>query len=277
MTVCESTGDLIMILTLAEEGNLNRQIELTAQTNMAQVADIVTRLALNLASLHDDIRMCHRNIHPENILSVDEDYFLVDYRFSTSIQESSKVTQSSMVHYGRVPYIAPEVREKGIYSEKSDVYSLGVIMWQLISGVIFPPSPDVLLGASHIYRIEWVPGVSRWYQELAMACLEPNPEHRPSAEEIGLIARKIAVSCQHQEPDQSWISYVVNRQAKTKSHIDKWLDHQDLKGTATASRVYTLDELPNTDALLNHVPFHCRPFDPDNISYQIESEKNEQI
>jgi hypothetical protein len=150
-------------------------------------------------------------------------------------------------------------------------------MWQLISGVIFPPSPDVLLEASHIYRIEWVPGVSRWYQELTMACLEPNPEHRPSAEEIGLIARKIAVSCQHQEPDQSWISYVVNRQAKTKFHIDKWLDHQDLKGTATASRVYTLDELPNTDALLNHVPFHCRHFDPDNISYQIESEKNEQI
>lgn len=101
MTVCESTGDLMMILTLAEDGNLNRQIQKAHKTSFAKIADIVTRLAFNLASLHDDIGMCHRNIHSENILCVDEDYFLVDFRFSTSADEASDVTKQSQVHYGK--------------------------------------------------------------------------------------------------------------------------------------------------------------------------------
>lgn len=100
MTVCESTGDLMMILTLAEDGNLNGQIDKAGQTNFEKIADIVTRLAFNLASLHDDIGMCHRNIHAENVLCVDEDYFLVDFRFSTASNEATEVTKSNQVHYG---------------------------------------------------------------------------------------------------------------------------------------------------------------------------------
>jgi tRNA A-37 threonylcarbamoyl transferase component Bud32 len=100
MTVCESTGDLMMILTIAEDGNLSTQIDRAGQTSFAKIADIVTRLAFNLASLHDDIGMCHRNIHSENILCVDDDYFLVDFRFSTAANEATHVTKSSQVHYG---------------------------------------------------------------------------------------------------------------------------------------------------------------------------------
>lgn len=101
MTVCESTGDLMMILTIAEEGNLTRQIERTGETSFCKIADITTGLAFNLASLHDDIGMCHRNIHSENILCVDDDYFMVDFRFSTAANEATHVTQSSQVHYGK--------------------------------------------------------------------------------------------------------------------------------------------------------------------------------
>lgn len=101
MTVCENTGDLMMILTLAEDGNLNRQIEKANKTSFAKIATIVSRLAFKLANLHDDIGLCHRNIHSENIISVDEDYFLVDFRFSTASDEATKVTQSSQVHYGK--------------------------------------------------------------------------------------------------------------------------------------------------------------------------------
>lgn len=91
----------MMILTLAEDSNLNRQIEKTTETSFAKIVDIVTRLAFNLASLHDEIGMCHRNIHPENILCVDDDYFLVDFRFSTASNEATLVTRLNGVHYGR--------------------------------------------------------------------------------------------------------------------------------------------------------------------------------
>jgi tRNA A-37 threonylcarbamoyl transferase component Bud32 len=77
------------------------QIEKANKTSFAKIATIVSRLAYKLANLHDDIGLCHRNIHSENIISVDDDYFLVDFRFSTASDEATEVTRSSQVHYGK--------------------------------------------------------------------------------------------------------------------------------------------------------------------------------
>lgn len=182
---------------------------------------------------------------------------------------------------GRLPYIAPEVR-KGLFSEKSDIYALGVIMWQLVSGITFP-SPEIILADPTVYRIEWIPGVPRWYLELAMACLEPRPENRPDAEEIGLIARKFAVS--PHSPDMlvhhdDWTAYASRRRDEERSHRQRVspsspsrtpLDANSLlrvrspPGNAgdenmTASRVYALRSLPSLENMIN-MPFHHRPFD----------------
>ncbi|KAI9302647.1 kinase-like domain-containing protein [Cunninghamella echinulata] len=292
MTVCESTGDLLMIGTLAEGGNLESFIErpIGDTLDLTSVADIVTRLAFNLASLHDDIGMCHRNIHPQNVLCVDDDYLLVDYRFSTASNEATEVTKQSKAHYGRFPYIATELRQ-GVYTEKSDVFSLGVIMWQLISRINFP-SPEVILDAPEIYRIEWVPGIPTWYFELIMACLEPKPENRPDAEEIGLIARKYAASEQRTSPDdQDWVNYVNRRREACKRHQESYkqrLHHHNVNGTLTysnagheqqqisnlnedeetgASRLYTFRNLPSNESIFN-LPFHHRAFDPSRISVE---------
>lgn len=261
MTVCESTGDLMMILTLAEESNLNGQILKTSETSFTKIVDMVTRLALNLASLHDEIGMCHRNIHPENILCADDDYFLVDFRFSTASHEATQVTRTNGVHYGRLPYIAPEVAQ-GEYTEKSDVYSLGIIMWQLISGVLFP-SPEVLLASPELYSIEWVPGVCQWYQQVTMACLEPQPENRPTAEEIGLILRKAGNVSSSSPTD--WKAYVTKRQEQLVSQ------QNNTTGT-TCSRLYTLEECALSRSLFSHVSFTNRPFDADSIAFQVVEE-----
>ncbi|KAI9492871.1 kinase-like domain-containing protein [Zychaea mexicana] len=296
ITVCESTGDLLMIATLSENGNLEHRINKPVQfgLDMVNATDIVIRLAFNLASLHDEIGMCHRNIHPGNVLCADDDYFLVDFRFSTASNQATDVTKSSMGHYGRIPYIAPEVRE-GIYTEKSDVYSLGIIMWQVVSGIEFP-SPELLFDAPDVYRVEWIPGVPEWYQELMMACLEPRPENRPTAEEIGLIMRKYAVSTQSdkmQVHQQDWVAYATRRRTECKVHQERWASSQTpsyVNGDRyrfnnesgepeavtmssknekeiqmmTASRVYAFRSLPCTEFV--SLPFHQRPFDATNWS-----------
>lgn len=166
-------------------------------------------------------------------------------------------------------------------------------MWQLISGVVFP-SPEVFLDAEDVYRIEWVPGVPRWYQELTMACLEPCPEHRPLAEEVGLIARKFAVSPQSEQMrvhQKDWIAYATRRREACQAHQQRWSN----KGTSatsaatsantgsggdliptrnkeeddmmmmTPSRVYEFRNLPSLDTLIN-LPFHHRPFDAADLS-----------
>lgn len=148
-------------------------------------------------------------------------------------------------------------------------------MWQLISGVTFP-SPEIIADSPDIYRIEWVPGVSRWYQEVTMACLEPLPENRPTAEEIGLIMRKIASKTNKSiAQDEGWKTYVINRRQKCELHLQQFNASRATKlgePTTTASRVYTLNEFSQTsELLLVNVPFHHRPFDADSIAFNIES------
>jgi serine/threonine protein kinase len=155
---------MMMIMNLAEGGNLEDHIKRDplADSEMESIVNIALRLAISLSSLHDDIGFCHRNIHPRNIIHADSEYFLVDYRYSTPCEEATAITRASKAHYGRVPYIAPEVR-RGLYTTRSDVYSMGIVLWQLVSKVLFPAS-DALLENPHIYRVESVPGVPKWFE-----------------------------------------------------------------------------------------------------------------
>ncbi|KAI8391148.1 kinase-like domain-containing protein [Radiomyces spectabilis] len=263
LTVCESTGDLMMVMKLSNDGNLEdhmQQLPL-GDLDLKTIVGTILRLAANLADLHK-AGMCHRNVHPRNIICTDSDYFLVDYRFSTPSLESSSVTTLTKAVYGRLPYVAPEVRQ-GVYTEKSDIYSLGVIIWQLVSKVIFP-SPDVLLDGSHdpnslVYIIEPVPGLPEWYQKLYIACLEPRPENRPDALEICQALQPIHDSLEYSVPLNPLVTkYIVARRADVADHLRTYAK---IKGIVSASttRLYTLTNLPSTSHFIS-LPFTQKPF-----------------
>ncbi|KAG2228149.1 hypothetical protein INT45_009195 [Circinella minor] len=268
LTVCESTGDLMMVMKVSNDGNLEDHMNLLplGDLDLKTITGTILRLAANLADLHK-VGMCHRNVHPRNIVCTDSDYFLVDYRFSTPSKESSSVTALTKAVYGRLPYIAPEVRQ-GIYTEKSDIYSLGVIIWQLVSKVIFP-SPDVLLDGSgnvtsnedYVYRIDTVPGLPEWYQKLYVACLEPRPENRPDANEICQALQPIHENLEYSVPLNSGVTeYIVARRAEVADHLRTY---SKVKGIASASvtRLYTLTNLPTI------LHFFSLPFT--NVRFQV--------
>ncbi|KAI8097806.1 kinase-like domain-containing protein [Gilbertella persicaria] len=263
LTVCESTGDLMMVMKCSNDGNLEdhmQQLPL-GDLDLKTITGTILRLAANLVDLHK-VGMCHRNVHPRNIVCTDSDYFLVDYRFATPSHESSSVTAITKAVYGRLPYIAPELRQ-GIYTEKSDIYSLGVIIWQLVSKVIFP-SPDVLLNGhkgseEHVYRIEIVPGLPEWYQKLYIACLEPKPEHRPDAIEICQALQPIHNALDYSVPlDRRVTEYIVARRAEVADHLRTYAK---VKGSVSGSttRLYTLSNLPSTQPFVL-LPFENAPF-----------------
>ncbi|SAL95824.1 hypothetical protein [Absidia glauca] len=278
LTVCESTGDLMMVMKMSNDGNLEDHMHEypLGDLDLKTITGTILRLAQNLADLHK-VEMCHRNVHPRNIMCTDSDYFLVDYRYATPSKESSSVTALTKAVYGRLPYIAPEVR-RGVYTEKSDIYSLGVIIWQLVSKVIFP-SPDVLLdggvssssSASSImgttmvdpsdnpYRIDPVAGVPEWYQKLYVACLEPRPENRPDAAELCVVLQAIHDKLDYSVPlDRRVTEYIVARRAEAADHQRTY---SKVKGIVSASnsRLYTLANLPSTEHFISlqfrHIPF----------------------
>ncbi|KAI9252160.1 kinase-like domain-containing protein [Sporodiniella umbellata] len=264
LTVCESTGDLMMVMKYSNNGNLEDHMEQLplGDLDLKTITGTILRLAVNLADLHK-VGMCHRNVHPRNIVCTDSDYFLVDYRFATPTYESSSVTTITKAVYGRLPYVAPEVRQ-GVYTEKSDVYSLGVILWQLMSKVIFP-SPEILLeknqnAQDHAYRIEPVPGIPEWYQRLCVACLEPLPENRPTALDLCNALQPIHSELDFSVPlDRSVTGYIVARRAEA---ADRLRTSSKVKGTLSdpTTRLYTLSNLPSTQSLVLYA-FENQPFE----------------
>jgi serine/threonine protein kinase len=258
LTVCETTGDLMMVMKLSNDGNLEdhmQQLPL-GDLDLKTITGTILRLAANLLDLHKS-GMCHRNLHPRNIICTDSDYFVVDYRFATPSLESSSVTALTKAVYGRLPYVAPEVQQ-GIYTEKSDIYSLGIIVWQLVSKVIFP-SPDVLLDEPDVYRVEPVPGLPAWYQTLYVACLEPNPENRPDANEMCEALQWIHSQLDYSVPLSHKVAeYIVARRADVAEHTRTYAK---VKGIVSASttRLYTLSNLPPTHTFIL-LPFQNRRF-----------------
>src|SRR5205807_445370 len=85
-------------------------------------------------------------------------------------------------------YLAPEVLSKKLYTEKSDIYSFGMIMWEFTTGKKpFHDRPhnhililDILKGE----RPQIADDTPEFYVELMKKCWDHNPENRPTAEEI---------------------------------------------------------------------------------------------
>ncbi|GAN08540.1 hypothetical protein MAM1_0210c08054 [Mucor ambiguus] len=166
---------LMLVMTKAKYGNLEDHIEKETPTNYHKVCQLALSITKDIKDLHWNY--VHGNIHPRNILLSNADYVgeLVDITFMRRIGESDTFNKTSWA--GRWPYVAPEVVSTGL-STSSDIYALGIILWQLISRVTFPG--DALVDP-HIYRIEPIPGVVKEWEDIYIDCLHIDPTKRPNA------------------------------------------------------------------------------------------------
>jgi serine/threonine protein kinase len=84
-----------------------------------------------LKTIHNE-NFIHRDFHSGNILSLKDDHkkwVIGDLGLSQPANNSS-----NNEIYGVVPYVAPEIFRGGAFSKESDIYSMGMIMWELTSG-----------------------------------------------------------------------------------------------------------------------------------------------
>jgi serine/threonine protein kinase len=90
--------------------------------------------------------------------------------------------------YGVLPYIAPEVLRGQNYTKAADIYSFGIIMYEVISGL--PPYHDIshdkylAIKICHGLRPRFSIKVPQLIVNLIKRCLDANPLNRPKAEEI---------------------------------------------------------------------------------------------
>ena len=161
---------------------LNELIKDKGRLNSTAVVSISKQIANALECAHKH-HIIHRDIKPHNII-IDENLNVKVTDFGIArIATSSTITYTSSV-LGTVHYISPEQAKGKFIDEKSDIYSLGVVMYEMVTGrVPFDTDNAVGIAMQHINEplvepIKLVPNLEPWLNSIIVKCMEKTPENR---------------------------------------------------------------------------------------------------
>jgi serine/threonine protein kinase len=162
-------------------GSLRNNLYSVAQTSWKDKLKLIICVASDLKIIHSQ-KIIHRDLHSGNIL-LDNLYsaYIADLGLSASIS-----TESGGV-FGILPYIAPEIFYGNSYTLKSDIYSFGIIMWEISSGRPVPGGHDSIQFQIQVcdgLRPTIIENTPQCYVNLMKRCWDGNPNNRPLAEEI---------------------------------------------------------------------------------------------
>ncbi|OAQ27386.1 kinase-like protein [Linnemannia elongata AG-77] len=180
VTRMRGNGDYGMVLQFAGRGSLrdylSKHFDKLDWTKKLRLARDVAS-GINFIHLEN---ICHHDLHSRNVLIDDKGKALItDFGLSRYL---NKELSNNGVR-GVVPYISPERLKNAPFDKSSDIYSLGVIMWELTSG--YPPfdrDGENYMLAFHITtgtREKVIPGTPIEYSELYQKCWDGEPSNRP--------------------------------------------------------------------------------------------------
>ncbi|VAH13379.1 unnamed protein product [Triticum turgidum subsp. durum] len=174
-------------------GTLDTHIGDYGELDWNQRYQILKGICQGLRHLHDEVHVIHGDIKPNNIL-IDDKLMpkIIDFGLSQSFDEgqTSCITKNII---GTIGYMAPELRDKGIMSFKAEMYSLGVVITEFLTGER-PPGPSVDQVLKELRRRLVKEGAfssweNKYHQvrtclEIGYTCTEHDPDRRPTALEI---------------------------------------------------------------------------------------------
>ncbi len=170
------------------EGSTLEDYLLEQNFDLHFTVDIIEQLCHGLQSVHE-AGIVHRDIKPANIF-ITEDGFLKLLDFGTARGKKSEITQQGEM-LGSVCYLAPEAWSETEPSIALDYYSLGIVLYELLTGdVPFDGGTPIQVMRGHLEGIVTNPRrknrrIPRWLAALNLRLLARNPAERlTSAAEI---------------------------------------------------------------------------------------------
>ena len=132
--VGEEEGNYYIVMEYIDGKTLKQQLQKRGALTLTEVLDIMSQLADGLSHAHEAY-IIHRDIKPQNIMIEDNGLIkITDFGIATAIN-STQLTQTNSV-MGSVHYLPPEQANGKGSTIKSDIYSLGILMYELLAGAV---------------------------------------------------------------------------------------------------------------------------------------------
>ena len=176
---------VFIVMEMVEGHTLREYLEESGKFSVAQTLQYLTAILGALAAAHK-LGIIHRDIKPENILiSNDGRIKIADFGLAHGALIGSTLTAESSVVLGSVSYLSPEQVQRGISDSRSDVYSTGILAYELLVGEK-PFSGDSPIQIAYMHVNNRVPRVSqsrtdipKELDELIYSATSTDPDERP--------------------------------------------------------------------------------------------------
>ncbi|CAK82447.1 unnamed protein product (macronuclear) [Paramecium tetraurelia] len=191
----ETPNNIYFFLEYCNGGDLDMLIKDKGKLSEQEAADIFLQIAEGCSYLYDK-SVFHRDLKPENILIHNGTAKLADFGFAKVIEEDKKDVAAHGTSVGTPYYMAPQILAGEDYCIKCDVWSLGVILYQMLFGVL--PWKDTnsiiqLLNAINNQKIQFpnTNPVGQEMKDLITKMLQKREEDRINIKEVCEALNKI--------------------------------------------------------------------------------------
>ncbi|MCR4791391.1 MAG: Stk1 family PASTA domain-containing Ser/Thr kinase [Lachnospiraceae bacterium] len=178
--VGEEGGIYYIVMELVEGITLKKYIEKKARLSFEEAVSIAIQVGMGIEAAHEK-HIIHRDIKPQNIIiSLAGKVKVTDFGIAKAAT-SNTITSNVM---GSVHYTSPEQARGGYSDEKSDIYSLGITMFEMLTGrVPFNGETTVAIAIKHIQESmpsprDYVPEIPNSLEDIVLKCCEKSPDRR---------------------------------------------------------------------------------------------------
>lgn len=178
--VGEENGIYFIVMELVEGITLKKYIEKKARLSVKEAVSIAIQVSMGIEAAHNN-HIIHRDIKPQNIIISKEGKVKVTDFGIAKAATSNTITSNVM---GSVHYTSPEQARGGYSDEKSDIYSLGITMFEMLTGrVPFNGETTVAIAIKHIQEEmpsprEYVSEIPISVEQIVFKCCQKSPDRR---------------------------------------------------------------------------------------------------
>src|SRR5581483_10480539 len=233
----------MMVMNYAEGGSLRQNLNKNFNSmSWSKKFGILHDISYGLKNIHEK-GLIHQDFHSGNILD-NNIYFITDLGLCKPADDKSEKSNKNV--YGVLPYVAPEVLRGKDYTQASDIYGFGIVIYEVFNEL--PPYHDMAhdeflaVKICHGLRPKFIIKVPQLLEDIAKQCVDADPLKRPTAEHLYKKFRKWDVDVNRKDEDSEIYKQIeeVNEFNKKQPTLTNSSSDTEITYTTHPQAIYTI-------------------------------------